>query len=150
MANEIVKKNEDEFDMFGGDLMTTVMMMVMMMAVMSQFLGPITQTAQAQTQALQAQAYIGNEDPRYVRATNHLSWLNFIYAYPFQPWVSAFIINDGPSPVEIGINFPDDRFTINPGETRTVSRAGAEDRINIMYFKCVPGLVANLRVTGVY
>ena len=152
--SEIAKKKTDEFDLFGGDMMTTVMMMVMMMALLSQAIGPLTQSVAqqgvAQAQALQAQSFTGNEDPRRVHATNFLSWINLMYDYPFQPWISAYIINDGPSAVEIGINFPDDRFTVNPGETITVTRSGAEERIKIMYFICTPGLTADLRVTGVY
>ena len=150
MANDVTKKNNDVDLMLNDDDMQMIMMMVMMMAMMSMFMGPLTQAAQGQTQALAAQSFVGNEDPRNVHATNRLSWLNFVYEYPFQPWISAFIINDGPSAVEIGINYPDDRFTVNPGETRTITRTGAEERIKIMYFICVPGLTSDLRVTGVY
>jgi len=145
MTKEVAKR--DEFD-FGFEL--SDMMMIIMMVVMVSVLTQITPLAQAQTQALQAQAYGGNEDPRDIHATNLLSWINLVYAYPFQPWISAYIINDGPSAVEIGINYPDDRFTMNPKETITVTRTGAQERIKIIYFICRPGLVADLRVTGVY
>ncbi len=147
MGKDVAKQDDMGFMLEDSEMMMVVMMimmMVIMLPIMTQ-----AASAQAQTQALEAQAYIGNEDPRNITVTNHLSWINLIYEYPFQPWISAFIINDGPSPVEIGINFPDDRFTINPGETRTVTRTGAEERINIMYFK-TPFLHAALRITGVY
>ncbi len=153
MAKEIVKRDETDFMLNDSD-MDMMMMMFMMMIMLSIFMGPMAQQLQtqgtAQAQSLQAQSFVGNEDPRDIHATNNLSWINLIYDYPFQPWISAFIINDGPSAVEIGINFPDDRFTVNPGETRTITRSGAEERIRIIYFVCVPGLTANLRVTGVY
>lgn len=154
MAKDLAKQDkqtkQDEFDLFGGDTMTMVMMMVMMVAVVSQFLGPLTQTAKAQTQALAAQSFSGNEDPRSLNVTNRLNWINLIYSYPFQPWISAYVINDGPSAVEVGINYPDDRFTILPGETITITRSGAEERIKIVFFVCTVGLRSTLRVTGVY
>ena len=146
MANEMVKTDDFGF----GDIDFMPMMMIMMMVVMVQLITPLTEQSKAQTQALVAQSFGGNEDPRDIHATNLLSWINLVYDYPFQPWVSAYIINDGPSAVEIGINFPDDRFLMNPRETITITRSGAEERIKIMYFVCSPGLTADLRVTGVY
>lgn len=141
----------DKVDFSLNDEDVRMIMMVMMVAiVMSQLLGPVFQGMQTQTQALQAQAYVGNEDPRDIHATNVLSWINLVYDYPFTPWISAYFINDGPGSVEIGINYPDDRFTMNPGETITVTRSGAEERIKAIYFICRPGLAADLRVTGVY
>jgi len=148
MAKELTKGSEVE--LFDDSDMQMIMMMVMMVVMMSMFMGPLTQQMQAQTQALQAQSYGGNEDPRTVPVTNRLSWINLIYDYPFTPWVSAYFINDGPSAVEIGINYPDDRFVMNPRETITVTRTGAEERIKIVYFICSPGLAASVRVTGVY
>lgn len=130
-----------------GDIDIMPIMTALLMVIMIATITPITQTLQAQ---VQAQAYSGQEDPRTVRATNILSWINLVYDYPFQPWVSAYFINDGPSAVEIGINYPDDRFTMKPRETITVTRSGAEERIKIIYFICHPGLHADMRVTGVY
>jgi len=154
MANNIEKKNASELDIDFTDGDMEMLMMIMMMVIMMATLLPVMQQIQtqgaAQAQAIQAQSFVGNEDPRNIHATNLLSWINLLYDYPFQPWISAFIINDGPSAVEVGINFPDDRFTMNSGETITVNRAGAADRINIIYFICTPGLTADLRITGVY
>ena len=155
MANDIDKKKASSsiMDFTDGD-MESMMMMMVMMIMMTSLISPLAQQVNsqgaAQAQAIAAQTFVGNEDPRNIHATSFLSWINLIYDYPYQPWISAFIINDGPAPVEIGIDFPDDRFTVNPGETRTIVRSGAEERIKIMYFQCTAGLTANLRVTGVY
>lgn len=141
----------DKVDLTLTDEDIRMIMTVMMIAVvMSQLLAPMVQGMQVQTQAIQAQAYSGQEDPRTIHATNVLSWINLLYDYPFTPWISAYLINDGPGTVEIGINYPDDRFTMNPGETITVTRSGAEERIKAIYFICRPGLHADLRITGVY
>lgn len=142
MVKELEGYSED-FDI--TSLITPLLILVMLMGLI-----PITQQAQAQTQALQAQAYIGNEDPRTVNVTNKLSWINLVYAYPYQPWFSAYFINDGPSAVKIGINSPDDMFTIKSKETITVTRSGAKERIKTIFFLCAPGLKTTLRITGVY
>lgn len=141
MTTDITKRDDMDLGIDVSDLM-----MIMMMIMMVSLIAPLAQ----QSQALQAQAYSGQEDPRTVNVTNLLSWINLIYDYPFTPWVSAYFINDGPGTVEIGINYPDDRFTMNSGETITVTRTGAEERIKIIYFIARPGLAASVRVTGVY
>ena len=147
MVAKDLSKQGQELELFDDSDMTMIMMMVMMVVMMMAFIGPLTRTVQA---GAAAQAYTGNEDPRDIHVTNLLSWINLMYDDPHQPWISAYIINDGPSAVEIGINYPDDRFTMNPGETITVTRSGADERIRMIYFICRPGLVADLRVTGVY
>lgn len=150
---DVTKRNEP-VELFSDSDMTMVMTMVMMVMMMSMILPNVIQQTQsslgAQSLSVKAQSFEGQEDPRYPIATNQLQWINLIYDYPFKPWVSAFIVNDGPSSVEIGINYPDDRFLMYPGETRTITRTGAEERISILFYICSPGLRANLRITGVY
>ena len=144
--NDITKRDDSDLMLNDSDF-TMIMMMVMMMVMMSQLIAPLTQTS---AQMLQAQAFVGNEDPRDLHATNRLQWINLIYDYPYTPWISAYFINDGPSAVEIGINYPDDRFTMRPRETITVTRSGADERIKIIYYIAHPGLRADVRITGVY
>jgi len=140
-----------EEGLFGdSDMMPIVMLVmgvVMLAVVIPTTLTPITQTLQAQALA---QLYQGVANPRTVKVTNKFSWINLVHEYPFTPWISAFFINDGPSAVEVGINYPDNRFTINPNETRTITRTGAEERIKILFFVCYPGLNASVRVEGEY
>lgn len=145
MAN---KSGSTDLDLFGGDEMG--LMSVIMMALMLSIIGPMSQQVQAQTSTLQAQAYVGDTDPRHVHVTNNLSWLNFVHEYPYQPWVSAYIINDGPSTVTVGVNYPDDRHEMNVGETLTITRETAQDRIRILFFRASVGLQSDLRVTGEY
>ena len=135
---EGVNTTLDESDMM---LAMTRVMMAMMMVMVSMSLLPILQQSQAQAAS---QAYSGQEDPRRIHATNILSWINLVYDYPFVPWISAYIINDGPSSVEIGINFPDDKFTLKPEETRVINHT---EQILVIFFKCFPGLKATVRVT---
>ena len=79
-----------------------------------------------------------------------LSWIDFIHDYPYAPWMSAYFINDGPDAVEIAINYPNDRFALNPVETVTVTRAGAQERIAMIFLKCAEGETASVRITGEY
>lgn len=146
-------KGGESIEPFGDSDMTMMMTMIMMVMMMSMIVPIMDQQTQSslQAQSLAAQSFEGQEDPRFPVATSRLQWINLVYDYPFKPWVSAFIINDGPSPVEIGINYPDDRFLMYPGETRTVTRTGAaQERISILFYICGIGLTANLRITGVY
>jgi len=155
MADISKREKSKSFELFEESditMMTTMMMMVVVMAMVlpSLLQGPVSIQSQPQSLSARALSYEGQEDPRILYATNILKWVNLIYDYPFRPWVSAFIINDGPSSVEIGINYPDDRFLMYPGETRTVTRTGAEERINILFYICTPGLTSTVRATGVY
>ena len=85
------------------------------------------------------------EDPRTLHATNQLHWVNLIYKPPYTPWISAHFLNDGPSTVEIGINYPDRWFAIEPSENRNV-----EENISIIYYMCSPGVKATIKVMGEY
>jgi len=85
------------------------------------------------------------EDPRTLHATIQLLWINLVYKFPFAPWTSARFLNDGPSAVQIGINYPDRWFTIEPSENRNV-----EGNISIIYYRCSPGVKATIKVMGDY
>lgn len=138
MAKELITTDDFDFD---------IMPVVIVFAIVAA-LAPMLQQMQAQ---LKAQAYHGVEDTRTLHATNILQWINLIHGFPYTSWISAYFINDGPNAVEIGINYPDKGFTMNPHETITVNRTGAlDERISVVYYKCGPGLTASVRVTGTY
>ena len=150
MENKLTKT--DSLDMGFSDSDITMMMMVMMMAMMSVVMSQLVPATQAQAAALEAQSYHGIEDPRpNVVVTKSLSWLNLVTDYPYKTWISAYIINDGPSDVEIAINYPNETFIMKPRETNTINRTGARDeKIAVMFFRCTNGLRATLRITGTY
>lgn len=85
------------------------------------------------------------EDPRTLQATSELKWANLVYDPPYTPWHAAHFLNDGPSGVEISINYPDHEFIIKPNKSKDI-----EQVINIIYYKCSPGLEATIKVRGVY
>ena len=102
------------------------------------------------TQGVQAQAYMGKTATKTVKANGNLRYLDVRHDYPYTLWISAYFINDGPDPVEIAINYPDDKFTIKPKETVTVSRSGAQERIAVIFYVCEKGKTAEVEITGEY
>lgn len=102
------------------------------------------------TQQAQAQAYHGRTVTKTVKANDNLKYLDVRYDYPYTLWISAYFINNGPDPVEIAINYPDDRFTISPDGTTTVNRAGAQERIAVVFYICERGKTAEVQITGEY
>lgn len=138
----ITSESGGSIDITESDIMMVAMIGLIIMT-MYQFLAPMTRF----TQSL---SYHGVADPHILRATSTMQWLDVRDNAYNAPWISAFFINDGPGPVEIGINYPDDRLIVNPLETRTIRRGGAEERISIIFYICEPGRTAAVRVEGEY
>jgi len=110
-----------------------------------------TTRQQLQALALQAQAlYLGRVDPRILQATQDLRWINLVSEPPYVGWISAAFFNDGPNSVFIGINNPDALSEIGAGESLEVTMAGAQRRIELVFYKCNPGERASVRVVGKY
>ncbi|GAI62973.1 unnamed protein product, partial [marine sediment metagenome] len=138
MANKMAEKALTTYD---DSIMSAIpqVLMVMMGLVLLVAILPVTQYAQAQAQA---QAYMGRTVTKTVKANGNLKYLDVRYDYPYTLWISAYFINDGPDPVEIAINYPDDRFTIKPNGTVTVNRSGAQERIAVIFYVCERGKTA--------
>lgn len=141
---------EKELTTFEEDLESSMMISAMIVVAMVMMLSLINKAIAPVAQVLQAQAFQGKSDPREVKASAKLKWIDLIHDYPYTPWISAYFVNDGPYPVEVAINYPNDRFTLNPGETTVVNRSGAQERIAIIFFLCKEGETASVRVTGEY
>jgi len=141
-AKELVKS---EFDKDLDDTINSVMQMMMMVMVMFVVIPmlPVTRAAQ---QYFQSQRFEGQSDPRTLHATQvpqHIVIAN--------PWIGAYFVNDGPNSVQIKINDEEsESYLMNPNETITLSRAGAENRIYAVYYQCSPGETATVRVFGVF
>ena len=101
-------------------------------------------------ESLEKLEFQGELDPRTLDATDKLQFITFIHEFPYVPWISAFFVNDGPDAVKIAINRPYDQFEMEINETRTISRAHAEERIRTIFYGCDPGETASIRVTGEY
>ena len=145
MAKDLVKQDDMDLGIDMSDMMM-IMMMVMMVSLLTAVIPATTQT----TQALQALQYRGITDPREVRVDDRFMWIDLIHDPPYKPWVHAFIINDGPDPVQIGLNHPSDLEVLGVDETRTVDRTGADEKIMSIFFKCLHGQKALVRITGEY
>ena len=136
---------EKALTIYDDDIMNAMpkVLMVMFGLMFLMAILPITQQAQAQ-------AYHGRSVTKTVKANGELKYLDVRYDYPYTLWISAYFINNGPDPVEIAINYPDDRFTIKPNGTTTVSRSGAQERIAVIFYVCEKGKTASVQITGEY
>lgn len=139
---ELVKS---EFDKDLDDTINSVMQ-IMMIAMVLIVVIPMLPFAQAAQQYFQSQQYQGQQSSRTLSATGvsqHVVLPN--------PWVGAFFINDGPNIVEIRINDESSEpYILNPNETRTIGRVGADNRVYAIYYNCYPGGTATIRADGVY
>ena len=124
------------------DVMTKVLMLIFGVMFLMAIL-PVTQQAQAQ-------AYQGRSITKKVKANSELKYFDVRHDYPYTFWISAYFINNGPDPVEIAINYPDDKFTIRPNGTVTVNRSGAQERIATIFYVCEKGKTAEVEITGEY
>jgi hypothetical protein len=136
---------EKALTIYDDDMMSTmtpILMLVMGLVLLVAIL-PITQTAQAQ-------AYQGRSITKEVKANDTLKYFDVRHDYPYTFWISVYFINNGPDPVEIAINYPDDKFTIRPNGTITVNRSGAQERIATIFYSCEKGKTAEVEITGEY
>lgn len=135
-------------DPFSGDFDDTIdsVMQIMMMAMFVVFMIPMLPVAQSAQQYFQSQQYEGQQDSRILLATSVLR-----HTVLPNPWVGAFFINDGPNTVEIRINDENaEPYVLYSGESRTINRIGAENRIYAIYYNCYPGGIATVRADGVF
>ncbi len=148
----MAKGDKVDFSLNDDDI-RMIMTVMMIAVVMSQMLAPLFQQSQVQAEALQVEAQKvhseGRLDPRNVHATAKLQWIDLIHEPPRTPWVYAYIVNDGPYAVEIGINDPNDRQVIYPGGSVTLDRSGKLEGIAIVFYIC-PWDEAYVRITGEY
>ncbi|GAI67444.1 unnamed protein product, partial [marine sediment metagenome] len=114
MAERALTAYDDDMMSAMPQMLMVMMMMMFLMAVL-----PVTQSI---NQSAQAQAYLGRTVTKIKEADGNLRYFDVRFDYPYTLWISAYFINDGPDPVEIAINYPDERFTIKPNETVTVNR----------------------------
>lgn len=89
-------------------------------------------------------------DERTLAVTDRVQSMTFIGDWPSAALMNAFLINDGTDRAYIAINDTGNWFTMESGETKTINRSGAEERIAIIFYWCDGGETASVRVTGEY
>lgn len=146
--NDLTKRPESGIETSGIFKFLGIVIVVMVIAdLVSRFLRP---TDTLLSQYIQAQTYAGVSDPRVVEATDKLYYLDLINEHPYTPWVSVNFVNDGPNSVWIAINQPTATYELKAGETASVYRIGAQERIMSIFFICNTGEEALVRVIGEY
>lgn len=126
---------------------TGIIVIAVMVEFASRFLRP---TDPLIAQYIQAQAYVGISDPRVVEATDELTYIDLVGEHPYTSWASANFVNDGPDSVKIAINYPTALYELKAGETASVYRIGAQERISVIFFICNSGEKASVRTIGEY
>jgi len=142
MAKELTTFEED----WDHSLMISVLMvmgMVMLSSVMSSTIAPLTRQ-------LQAQAYTGAVDSRELNATSSVKWINLIGDPPYNAWVSADFTNKGPGKAYVGVNTPGPWIEMESGGGGSVNMAGANKRIEVIFYKTDPGETAVITAIGKY
>ncbi len=138
MAKELV----EEDDLFGS--MTPILMTVFAVLAFVVLI-PAIPAFRSANAYYSSQLFQGKNDPRILKAKGEIQWLFLDPA-----WVNAFFINKGPNNVYIGLNQRDNLFEMEPNETRTVTRTGAQERIHAIFYYCNRHETATIDVTGTY
>lgn len=148
MTTDMTKYNDDDIGIDLSDLM--MLMMVIMLAAIMPALAASTATATLAAQSVQAQLYQGIPDHRTLHASNLLQWVDLIHGPPYTSWVFATFENQGPSDVEVAVNYPGEMFPIVSGGSAEVDCRGAERRMSLIFYRATPGLTATIVVHGEY
>lgn len=99
---------------------------------------------------LEKASFQGKLDVREFIATDVTQTFSPLDEWPNVPWISAFLINDGPNTGYIRINRASGWIILNNGETRTVDHSHADEKIGAIYYRCNEGETAQLRVEAYY
>jgi len=138
-ANQQLQQTAD--DSWIDTVISAAMMAVFMMVLLPML--PVVRSAQSY---YESQRYEGQTDTKTLSSVFEIQHIVLS-----TPWIGAYFINDGPNEVEIRINGSDcPPFVMYPGETVTINRAGARDRIYAIYYKCFRGKTSVVRIIGEY
>lgn len=145
--NDLIKRQESGIETSAIFKFLGIIIAVMVISdLVLRFLRPTDNI----TQYIQAQSYVGISDPRVIEATDKLSFIDLINEHPYTPWASVNFVNDGPDSVWVAINQPTATYELKVGETASVYRIGAQERIMVVFFICSSGEAALIRVVGEY
>ena len=149
MARDSAIPKEDTFKKDILDAFAISAMMVIAVA----FLIPRMLGMFGSVQSVQAQSYTGYTgaiDSRTLSLNSITRWINLVGDPPYTAWIAADFFNDGPDKAYIGINTPGPWIELNNGESASVNMAGANTRIQTVFYRCDSGFTASVRVVGKY
>jgi len=146
MGNELATHNS--VDGLGSDMLKMIGVVIVASLMASMISNRVSSSPLAQY--VQAQSYRGVSDPRVIEATDELSYIDLIGSHPYTSWTSVNFVNDGPDSVKIAVNYPTAAYELRSGETSSVYRIGAQERISVIFFVCNESESASIRVIGEY
>jgi len=95
-------------------------------------------------------SFKGKLDVRMITATDVTQNFSPLDEWPNVPWISIFLVNNGPNTVYIAINQASGWMQLLINETRALDYSCADEKIGIVYYVCNPGMTANVRMEGQY
>jgi len=95
------------------------------------------------------ESFEGKLDTRELLADDTTQSISLVDEWPNTPWISVLLIN-GPDTVYIGINRASGWMQLLKNETRALDYSNAEEKIKVIYYRCDPGMTADVRVEGQY
>lgn len=101
-------------------------------------------------QHFKKEEFEGYEFFRTLPVTDQIQSITLIGDWPFAPLISAYFFNKGEQKAYIQVNYPGEWFELEKGESAQISHAGANRRIEIIYYKCDDGETASVSVLGKY
>ena len=114
-------------------------------------LGQLVRIRKALEDKFAKETSLGGEDgTRRLPATSVVQELNLISNWPYRPWISLFVTNDGPNTLFIAINYAHQWKEIRVTESRTISHVNADERIHKVFYRCDDGETASARIDGQY
>lgn len=127
------------------DFMPT-MMMGLMLVLMVGVVMPLSFSAQ---QYFASNSYNGGTDAQSLTATGKKQSIAFN-----TPLMGAYFVNDGPGTAYVSLigsqGTVSPAFTMRAGETVSINRAGADERICSIHYSCLGIDTATIRVIGQY
>ena len=95
-------------------------------------------------------SFKGKLDVRILAATDVTQSFSPLGEWPQVPWISIFLVNDGPDTAYIAINQASGWIRLLLNETRALDYSNSDEKIETIYYRCDPGQNASVRVEGQY
>jgi hypothetical protein len=128
------------------DMVMDVFMIVLMLSIIVKAVPVLNQASAFYT----AHSYQGALAESLTSINEYPYSLDIINTPPYLPWVSADIMNGGPSRIYISVNTADSWKIVEVGEAYTLDMLGATQRIEKIYYKTDASKVSSARITGRY
>ena len=92
----------------------------------------------------------GRLDEKTLNATDKPEYINLLEEYPYTPYATASLYNNGPDSVKLSINNTYDWSELAKDESLEIDFTKADRRIEIILYRCNLGKTASITVKAKY